>query len=93
MLSRLFPRNSWRRPWSTAINIRATCRADNNTRQPFFRTTWTRQVQKDKLFWFLLKVTGWQWHQPDHMQVKCTSLLTDNTPALKSCHISGNIGV
>jgi len=21
---------------------------------------------------------GWQWHQPDHMQIICTSLQTDN---------------
>jgi len=30
--------------------------------------------QKDKPFWILLKqeMTGWQWHQLDHMQVICT---------------------
>ena len=24
------------------------------------------------------EMTGWQWHQLDHMQVICTSLQTDN---------------
>ena len=23
-------------------------------------------------------MTGWQWHQLDHMQITCTSLQTDN---------------
>jgi len=24
------------------------------------------------------EMTGWQWHQLDHMQIICTSLLADN---------------
>jgi len=24
------------------------------------------------------EMTGWQWHQPDHMQIVCTSLQTNN---------------
>jgi len=24
------------------------------------------------------EMTVWQWHQPDHMQIICTSLQTDN---------------
>jgi len=33
-----------------------------------------------KPFWILLQqeIMGWQWHQPDHMQIICTSLETDN---------------
>ena len=46
-------------------------------------------------------MTGWQWHQPDHMQIICTSLQTDNhasTSSLKflqvgcpSCHPTNSV--
>jgi len=43
--------------------------------------------QKVKPIWILTKqgMMGWQRHQLDHMQIICTSLLTDNhasTPSL-----------
>jgi len=46
----------------------------------FSRTTWVSRHQKGKPFWILLEqeMTGWQWHQLDHMQIICTSLQTDN---------------
>jgi len=46
----------------------------------FSRTTWVSQHQKGKPFWVLLEqeMTGWQWHQLDHMQIICTSIQTDN---------------
>jgi len=52
----------------------------------FSRTTWVGQYQKDKSFWILLKqeMTGWQWHQLDHMQIICTSLQTDNHASTSS---------
>ena len=37
-------------------------------------------------------MTGWQWHQLDHMQVICTSLQTDNhtnTSSLKFFYVPG----
>jgi len=41
---------------------------------------WVSRNQKGKPFWILLEqqMTGWQWHQLDHMQIICTSLQTDN---------------
>ena len=55
----------------------------------FSRTTWVGQYQKDKPFWILLKqeMTGWQWHQPNYMQIVCTSLQTDNHTSTSSLHI------
>jgi len=46
----------------------------------FSRTTQISRHQKDKPFWILMKqeMTGWQWHQLDHMQVICTLPQTDN---------------
>jgi len=46
----------------------------------FSRTTWVSLHPKGKPFWVLLEqeMTGLQWHQPDHMQIICTSLQTDN---------------
>jgi len=34
--------------------------------------------ERYKLFWILVKqeMIGWQWHQLDHMQIICISLLT-----------------
>ena len=32
-------------------------------------------------------MTWWQWQQPDHMQVICTSLQTDNHASTSSLHI------
>ena len=48
----------------------------------FSRTTWVGRYQKDKPFWILLKQErmGWQWHQPNHMQIICTSLRADDHP-------------
>ena len=39
------------------------------------RTTWVSWHQKGKPFWILMEreMTGWQWHQLDHMQIICTS--------------------
>jgi len=37
-------------------------------------------------------MTGWQWHQLDHMQIICTSLQTDNyasTPPLSFFQAGG----
>ena len=55
----------------------------------FSRTTWVGRYQKDKPFWILLKqeMTGWQWHQLDHMQIICTSLQKDNHASTSSFHI------
>jgi len=38
------------------------------------------ESQKGKPFWILLEqeMMGWAWHQLDHMQIICISLLTDN---------------
>jgi len=48
-------------------------------KRPFSRTTWVSRHQKGKPFWILLKqeMTGWQWHQLDHMEIICTSHQTD----------------
>jgi len=45
----------------------------------FSSTTWVSRHQS-KPFWILLEqeMIGWQWHQLDHMQIICASLLTDN---------------
>ena len=52
----------------------------------FSRTTWVGRYQKDKPFWILLKqdMTGWQWHQLNHMWIICTSLQTDNHASTSS---------
>jgi len=44
----------------------------------FFQETWVSRHQKGKPFWILQDMTGWQWHQLDHMQIICTSLQTHN---------------
>ena len=46
----------------------------------FSRTTWVSRQQKGKPFCILLEeeMMGWQWHQPDHMQIICIWLQTDN---------------
>jgi len=43
-------------------------------------------TRKGKPFWILKKqeMTGWQWHQMDHMQIICTSLQTDNHTSITS---------
>jgi len=48
----------------------------------FFKTTWVSWHQEGKPFWILLEqeMTGWQWHQLDHMQVHSSSLQTDALP-------------
>ena len=55
----------------------------------FSRTIWVGRYQKDKPFWILLKqeMTGWQWHQLNHMQIICTSLQTDNHASTSLLHI------
>ena len=55
----------------------------------FSRTTWVGRYQKDKPFWILLKweTTGWQWHQPNHMQTIFTPLQPDNHASTSSLHI------
>jgi len=52
----------------------------------FSRTTWVSRHQKGKPFWILLEeeMTGWQWHQLDHIQIICTSLHTDNHASTSS---------
>jgi len=46
----------------------------------FSRTTWVSWHLKGRRFWILLEqeMMRWQWHQPDLMQIICTSLQTDN---------------
>ena len=49
----------------------------------FSRTTWVCRHQKGKTSLNLNqarddRISGWQWHQLDHMQTICTSLQTDN---------------
>jgi len=48
--------------------------------RPFSRTTRVSRHQKGKPFWILLEqeMTGWQWRQPDHLQIISTSLQIDN---------------
>jgi len=58
----------------------------------FSRTIWVNWHQKGKPFWILLEqeMMRWQWHQLDHMQIICTSLLTDNhasTAPLSFCRL------
>jgi len=45
-----------------------------------FKDNLSKPAQEGKPFWILMKqeMTGWQWHQMDHMQITCTSLQTDN---------------
>jgi len=53
----------------------------------FSRTTWVSQYQKGKKqsgFKWDDGVSGWQWHQLDHMQTICTSLQTDNHTNISS---------
>jgi len=42
-----------------------------------------RQTYRNTHLWILMKqqMTVWQWHQPDHMEVICTSL-PDDQPAV-----------
>ena len=58
----------------------------------FSRTTWVSRYQRGRTSLDLNEarddgVSGWQWHQLDHMQTICTSLQTDNhtnTPPLRN---------
>jgi len=54
----------------------------------FSRKTWVSRQQKGKPFRILLhqEMMGWQWHQLDHMQIICISLLTDNHASTSSLH-------
>jgi len=49
-------------------------------------TTRVSWHQKGKSFWILLeqKMMGWQWHQPDHIQIICTLLHTENHASTSS---------
>jgi len=51
----------------------------------FPRTIWVSRHQI-KPIWTLMKqeIMWWQWHQLDHMQIICTSLLTDNYASTSS---------
>jgi len=37
------------------------------------------------------EMTGWQWHQQDHMQIICTSLQTDNNASISSSIFTGQM--
>jgi len=52
----------------------------------FSRIIWISRNQKVRPFWILMKheMTGWQWHQLDHMQIICTSLQIDNHTSTSS---------
>jgi len=54
------------------------------------RTTWVTSTRKVKPVWILLEqeMTGWQWHQLDHMQTICTSLQTDSHASTSSLNLS-----
>jgi len=54
----------------------------------FFRTTWLNRHKKGKPFWILLKQDMTGWHQPDHMQIICTSLRTDNHTSSASLNVN-----
>jgi len=43
----------------------------------FSRTTWVSRHWNGKPL-MKQEMMGWQWHQPDHMHIICTSLHTDN---------------
>ena len=60
-----------------------------------FSSFFRYQCQKDKPFWILLKadVMKWQWHQPDHMQVICTSLQSDNHASTSSLKLFWSVTV
>ena len=65
--------------------VKVNCLTDRQTDRHqynglFSRTTWASRHQKDYtiLDFNEAKMTGWQWHQLDHMQIVCTSLQTDN---------------
>jgi len=47
---------------------------------------WVSWHQKGKPSWILLEqeMTGWQWHQLDHMQIICTLFQTDNHASTSS---------
>jgi len=44
----------------------------------FLGQTGLASIKKAEPFWILIKqmMTGWHWHQLDHMQIICTLLLT-----------------
>ena len=56
----------------------------------FSRTTWICRYQKDQLLLDFNEadITGWQWHQPDPMQVICTMCQTDNHTSSPTPHHS-----
>ena len=38
------------------------------------------------------EMTGWQWREPDHMQIIWTSLQTDKHASTSSCWLSEQVG-
>jgi len=52
----------------------------------FSRITWVMGTRKVKPIWILMKqeMTGWQWHQLDHIQITCTSCQADNHASTSS---------
>jgi len=71
-----------------SLNLRLQLHPFNGN---FSRTTWVSRHQKGKPFWILLEqeMTGWQWHQLDHMQIICTSLQTDNHASTSPLNFAG----
>ena len=53
---------------------------------PFVRDYQSELIPEGKtiLDFTQAEMTGWQWHQPDHMQVICTSFQTDNLASTSS---------
>jgi len=55
-------------------------KTDTHLMTSFARQPGQAGTRKVKPIWILMKqeMMGWQWHQPDHMPIICTSLQTDN---------------
>ena len=69
------------------IYLRNTWLADMHLFNGLFsRTTCATKQHKVKPIWILMKqeMTGWPWHQLDHMQIICTLLHTDNHASTSS---------
>jgi len=61
----------------------------------FFQDNLVSQQQKGKPFWILLEqeMMGWHWHQPDHMQIVCTSSQMDNNASTSPLSFYGPDGL
>ena len=86
------PTPQWLRPCGKQLTSISLAAITLTQRQPFngliSRTAGTRKV---KPIWILMnqELTGWQWHQLDHMQIICILLQTDNyacTSAINFLH-------